>query len=104
MTRTPILVIGLPEIDPKAWFSFGAVGLRLIVMNVLAVRQGGLPASHALSGILLGIGHRATVFTAPIALGPLCLVAWALGALPCPFRHVWLRMKLFRAARQGDCV
>jgi hypothetical protein len=96
MTRTAVLAMWLPEIDPDGWFSFGGIGTWLIVMNVLALRGRRLPPWHALAGVVLGIGHWATVIAAATEFEPLNLFASGVGALLYPVWFIWLGILLLR--------
>lgn len=95
-TRAAVLAMWLPEIDPDGWFSFGGLGTWLIVVNVLALRGAKLPRLHALSGVLLGIGHWATVIAAATEFEPLNLFAAGVGALFYPIWYIWLGILMLR--------
>lgn len=97
-TRSAVLAMWLPEIDPDGWFSFGGPGTWLIVVNLLALRGRRLPKLHALSGILLGIGHWATVIAAATQFEPLNLFASAVGAIFYPIWYIWLGVRLWRGS------
>lgn len=96
MTQAAVLAIWLPEIDPDGWFSFGGIGTWLIVMNVLALRGRGLPTWHALAGVVLGVGHWATVIAAATEFEPLNLFASGVGALLYPVWFIWLGVLTLR--------
>ncbi len=101
MTRAAIFAHGLPEIDPDGWFTFGGPGTWLIVMNILALRGKKLSRLHGFAGILLGIGHWATVFGALLENEPLNLFASASGALLYPVWYIWLGIRFLRPSSES---
>lgn len=100
MTRTAILAVGVPEMDPDGWFMFGGPGTWLLVINLLALRHRILPRWQAITGIVLGLGHWATVFASLFSFEPLNLLAAGLGAVLAPVWFIALGVRLWRRTPQ----
>jgi hypothetical protein len=96
ITRSAILAVGLPQIDPDGWFSFGGPGLWMIVVNTLAIQGRRLPPWRAVLGILAGICAWATVFASLFPFEPLNLFASASGAVVYPLWFVLLGVRMIK--------
>jgi hypothetical protein len=96
ITRQTILAYGYQEIDPAGVFSFGAIGIWFILVNILALKGGKLNKIHAIFGILLGLGHWLTVVGALISSEPLQMAASILGLLFYPTWFIWLSRKIYK--------
>ncbi len=95
-TRNAILAIGLPQIDPDGWFSFGGPGTWMIVVNILAIAGRRLSRGHAALGILAGLCAWSTVFASLFSFEPLNLFASAGGAVFYPLWFVLLGIRMLR--------
>ncbi len=104
ITRKAILAIGLPQIDPDGWFSFGGPGTWMIVVNILAILGGRLPKWHGVLGILAGICAWATVFASLLSFEPLNLFASAGGAVVYPLWFVLLGIRMIRGFPNSEAV
>jgi hypothetical protein len=96
MTRAAILAIGLPQIDPDGWFSFGGPGTWMIIASILAMMGGRIPKWHGVLGILAGICAWSTVFASLLSFEPLNLFASAGGAVVYPLWFVLLGIRMIR--------
>ncbi|MBN1439067.1 MAG: DUF4386 family protein [Anaerolineales bacterium] len=100
-TRAVILAVGLPQIDPDGWFSFGGPGTWLILVNLLALLGRRLPAWHAAFGVLAGICAWATVIASATGFEPQNLFASAGGAAVYPLWFVLFGIRLIRGGPDG---
>ena len=102
ITRTAILAVGLPQIDPDGWFSFGGPGTWMIIVSILAMYGGRIPKWHGALGILAGICAWATVFASFLSFEPLNLFASAGGAVVYPLWFLVLGIRLIRGLPLSD--
>jgi hypothetical protein len=96
ITRPAVLAVGLPQIDPDGWFSFGGPGTWMIIVNILALIGGRLPKGHAALGILTGICAWATVIASVSGFEPLNFFASAGGAVVYPLWFVLLGFRMIK--------
>lgn len=86
------------DLDPQAWFSFGAVGLWILVVNLLAFREEAWPRTLAYLGIagsvLSWLGLAGVVLEIP----PLVAIAAGLGLIVVPIWFIWMGLRLRRAS------
>ncbi len=69
------------ELDPDGWLSFGGVGLWILVVNVLALRQDKLPKSLALIGIAVTILYWFVLAGVFLKTSLLVIIAAGLGGI-----------------------
>ena len=98
VTKAAIEVSGPFSLDPQGWLSFGAVGLWLLVVSLLALRAGTWPKLLAYVGIATAVAYwlvvagfvfnQETLFTIAAALG---------GVILAPIWYIWAGLRLRRA-------
>ena len=98
MTKAAIEVSGPFSLDPQGWLGFGAVGLWVLVVSLLALRVGAWPTLLTYMGIataaaywLIVVGfvfNQETLFTIGAALG---------GILLAPIWYIWTGFRLRQA-------
>ncbi len=94
-TRAAIAGIGSVLIDPQGWLSFGAVGLWLLVVNILALRGGMLPKVLSSIGILAAIMLGLVVAGEILGIVILNMIAAGLGGIILgPIWYIWIGVRL----------
>jgi len=86
----------LVQLDPQGWFSFGAVGLWVLVISVLALRARLLPAGLAILGIALAIFYGLALASNIFGIDALFTVASSVGVLVALGWYCWIGMHLLR--------
>jgi len=99
VTKAAIEVGGPFGLDPQGWLSFGAVGLWVLVVSLLALRAGawsklltyvGIATALAYWLIVAGfVSNQETLFTIGAALG---------GIILAPIWYIWAGLKLRQAS------
>ena len=87
------------SLDPTGWFTFGAVGIWLLIVGVLALRQKALPAVLAYlgiaGGILLWLIPVGSVFDLPVLIS---ITAGLGGVIVAPIFFIWVGSRLRKPA------
>jgi hypothetical protein len=101
VTKTAIEVSGPFSLDPQGWLGFGAVGLWVLVVSLLALRLGAWPTFLTYTGIataaaywLIVVGfvfNQETLFTIGAALG---------GIILAPIWYIWTGLRLRQKSRE----
>jgi hypothetical protein len=86
----------LVQLDPQGWFSFGAVGVWVLVISVLALRARLLPAGLAILGIALAIFYGLALASNIFGIDALFTVASSVGVLVALGWYCWIGMHLLR--------
>ena len=99
VTKTVIELGGPFGLDPQGWLSFGAVGLWVLVVSLLALRAGTWPKLLTYIGIATAIAYwlivtgfvsnQETLFTIGAALG---------GIILAPIWYIWAGLRLRQAS------
>jgi uncharacterized protein DUF4386 len=99
VTKAAIKVSGPFSLDPQGWLSFGAVGLWVLVVSLLALRAGIWPRLLTYVGIATTVAYwlvvagfvsnQETLFTIAAALG---------GIILAPIWYIWAGLSLRRAS------
>lgn len=98
VTKAAIEVSGPFSLDPQGWLGFGAVGLWVLVVSLLALRVGAWPTLLTYIGIataaywLIVVGfvfNQETLFTIGAALG---------GIILAPIWYIWTGLRLRQAS------
>ncbi len=99
VTKTVIELSGPFSLDPQGWLGFGAVGLWVLVVSLLALRAGIWPKLLTYIGIATAVAYwlivagfvfnQETLFTIGAALG---------GIILAPIWYIWAGLRL----RQAD--
>lgn len=98
VTKAAIEVSGPFSLDPQGWLGFGAVGLWVMVVSLLALRVGAWPTLLAYIGLATALAYwlivagfvfnQETLFTIGAALG---------GILLAPLWYIWAGLRLRQA-------
>lgn len=94
VTRTAIVALGIPELDPLKVLVMGAPGVWFVVTNILAWRGGRLNRLHAGIGVMLGVFHWIATLAMFVRSETLDILAAGAGALFAPIWYVWLGVRL----------
>ena len=90
----------IAHLDQHAWVRFGAVGLWVLVVNLLALHDGTWPKPLAYVGIALAIGNwivvASNVVQVPSQLLRTIIVGVSVVILP-PIWYIWLGLRLRKA-------
>lgn len=99
VTKTVIELSGPFSLDPQGWLGFGAVGLWVFVVSLLALRAGSWPKLLAYVGIATAVAYwlivvgfvfnQEMLFTLGAALG---------GIILAPIWYIWVGLR----SRQAD--
>jgi len=96
-TRAAIAGVGPILIDPQGWLSFGAVSLWLLVVNILALREGKLPKLLGIIGIVGAILYALVVAGNVTGITLLIMIAAGLGGIIVgPIWFIWIGVRLLR--------
>lgn len=88
--------------DLKAWLGYGAVGLWVLVVNLLALRGNRWPKGLAYLGIAVALVYFLAVIPAGI-LGDLTFVLAGVGGVVlAPIWYIWMGVSLRRKGSQGN--
>ena len=97
-TRSALLAVGLPEIDPNGWLVFGGPGIWFLVVNIIALYARTWPKLLAWSGLLVGVFFLLTIPAAIYEIEPLNMIAAGGGAVFSPIWHIWIGIRLLKSA------
>jgi Domain of unknown function (DUF4386) len=86
----------LVQLDPDGWFSYGAVGLWVLVVSVLALRARLLPSGLAVGGIVLAIFYGVALAGNVLGIDALFTLASSVGVLVALGWYGWIGMHLLR--------
>jgi hypothetical protein len=84
------------QLDPQGWVSFGAVGLWVLVISVLALRARLFPSGLAIVGIVLAIFYGIALAGNVLGIDALVRFASSVGALAALAWYGWIGMHLLR--------
>jgi|SRR3990170_1974643 len=89
---------GLLNLDPQGWLGFGAVGLWVLVVSLLALRGGTWPQSLTYVGIAVAIAYWLVVAGYVLGIETLILIAASLGGIILgPIWYIWVGLRLRQA-------
>jgi hypothetical protein len=98
--KEPLSIPGsLTGLDVNGWFRFGAIGLWLLAVNLLALRTGAWPKLLAYVGIAGAVAYFLVL--AGNTFGPDALIligAGAGGIILGPIWYIWMGLRLYDAA------
>jgi len=97
--RAALTVPGAPQfIDIQGWLGFGAVGLWILVVSLLALRGNVFPRLLTYLGIVLAIAYFLAMITMifPDVRGMLLAIAGIGGILLAPLWYGWIGVFLYR--------
>jgi hypothetical protein len=97
--RAALTVPGAPQfIDIQGWLGYGAVGLWILVVSLLALRGNIVPRLLAYLGIAVAIAYFLVVVTMvfPDVRGILLIIAAFGGILLAPLWYGWMGLLLYR--------
>jgi hypothetical protein len=86
----------LVQLDPQGWFSFGAVGLWVLAISVLALRGRLLPSGLAILGIVLAVFYGIALAGNVLGIDALFSFASTVGVLAALGWYGWIGMHLLR--------
>jgi uncharacterized protein DUF4386 len=86
------------QIDVRGWLQWGAVGLWVVVVNLLALRGNIWPRALAYLGLATAVGYFLAFASAaiPSLLGITLLVAGIGGVVIGPIWYIWMGLTLYR--------
>ena len=89
-------------IDVQGWLGYGAVGLWVLVVNLLALRGNVLPPFVAYLGIAVAIAYFLVVVTMvfPDVRGIILIIAALGGIVLAPLWYSWMGLILYRTSSQ----
>ncbi|MDE3091177.1 MAG: DUF4386 family protein [Chloroflexota bacterium] len=86
-------------LDPQGWLGFGAVGLWVLVVSVLALRGTALPKLLAYDGIAVGVAYWLVVAGYVLGIETLIAIAAGLGGVILgPIWYIWIGLRLRQAS------
>jgi hypothetical protein len=99
VTKTVIELSGPFGLDPQNWLSFGAVGLWVLVVSLLALRAGTWPKLLTYVGIATAVAYWLIVVGSIFNLEALFTIAAALGGIIlAPIWYIWTGLRLRQAS------
>jgi uncharacterized protein DUF4386 len=92
------------QIDERGWLQWGAVGLWVLVINLLALRGKAWPRILSYLGIATAVGYFMAFASVviPDLLGITLLVAGIGGVVLGPIWYVWMGLVLYRTNSQAE--
>jgi hypothetical protein len=84
-------------LDPQGWLIFGAVGLWVLVVSVLALRGNTWPKPLAYIGIAVAIAYWFAVAGNVLQIGTLNMIAAVAAIILGPILYIWLGLRLRQA-------
>ena len=88
----------LQGLDPQAWLRFGAVGVWILVVSLLALRGGAWPKPLAYVGIAGTLTYWLIVLSNVLQIQLFtAIVAGVGGVILLPIWYIWLGLRLLRA-------
>jgi hypothetical protein len=84
----------LQALDPQGWLRLGAVGLWILVVNLLALRGGTWPKPLALVGIVGAIVYSLVVVAQVAQIQSLIVILAGGGVFLIPLWYIWLGLRL----------
>ncbi len=99
VTKTVIELSGPFSLDPQGWLGFGAVGLWVFVVSLLALRAGSWPKLLAYVGIATAVAYWLIVVGFVFNQEMLFTIGAALGGIIlAPIWYIWVGLR----SRQAD--
>jgi len=99
VTKTVIELSGPFSLDPQGWMGFGAVGLWVLVVSLLALRAGTWPKLLTYVGIATAVAYWLIVVGSVLNQEALFTIGAALGGIIlAPIWYIWAGLRL----RQAD--
>jgi hypothetical protein len=86
----------LVQLDPQGWFTFGAVGLWVLVVSVLAIRARVLPTVLAMLGLVVAVFYGMALAGNVFGIDALFSIASSVGVLAALGWYGWIGMYLLR--------
>lgn len=88
------------NLDPNGWLIFGAVGLWVLGVSIVARRRRAMPGSWSYIGMATAVMYWLIVFANVFNIGVLFAVASALGGfILAPAWYIWLGIRMRPAGR-----
>jgi hypothetical protein len=98
VTKTVIKLSGPFSLDPQGWLGFGAVGLWVLVVSLLALRAGTWPKLLTYIGIATAVAYWLIVVGSVLNQEALFTIGAALGGIIlAPIWYIWTGMRLRQA-------
>lgn len=98
VTKTVIELSGPFALDPQNWLGFGAVGLWVLVVSLLALRAGTWPKLLTYVGIATAVAYWLIVVGSVLNQEALFTIAAALGGIIlAPIWYIWTGLRLRQA-------
>jgi len=89
----------LPALDPQAWLRLGAVGLWVLVVNLLALRDGNWSKPLVYLGIVVAIVYWLIVASNFLQIQSFTAIVAGVGlVILTPIWYIWLGLRLRQAS------
>jgi uncharacterized protein DUF4386 len=99
VTKTVIELSGPFSLDPQGWMGFGAVGLWVLVISLLALRAGTWPKLLTYVGIATAVAYWLIVVGSVLNQEALFTIGAALGGIIlAPIWYIWAGLRLQQAS------
>jgi hypothetical protein len=98
-TRAALTVPGAPQfIDVQGWLGYGAVGVWVLVVSLLALRRNIWPKLLAYLGIVLAIAYFLVLstFVLPTLREMILILSGIGGVVLAPIWYIWIGLILYR--------
>jgi hypothetical protein len=97
--RAALIVPGaLAGLDPQAWLRFGAVGVWILVVSLLALHRKIWPKSLAYLGIAAAIAYCLVVATNLLQIQLFTAIVAGVAGVIWPLWYIWLGLRLRKAS------
>jgi hypothetical protein len=98
--KAPLSIPGaLSGLDVNGWFRFGAIGLWVLAVNLLALRSSAWPKRLAYVGIAAALAYFLLLVSNVFDLAGLTLISAGVGGIILgPIWYIWLGLRLYDAA------
>jgi hypothetical protein len=94
-------VVRIPNMDPYYFFSFGLVGIWLLVVNGIGLRRKALPKLLAILGLIAGLAYWAFILGFLVNASWLNAIGKYSGFTLGPVWYIWMGILLWKRAKEA---